>query len=167
MRLERYKDMTRLVLLRRALSCFSKYSIHARKVGISGLLSNRFYKFSIPCSEIKKQEHPWVPFESLCPGREPLLTLEPVSLEFCSVCLLSFGLGFLRLVPDAASRCRVLTHCWLGLWVKNILYLCLCTVDGHVGSWQVWLLQLAMPWLFSYLAFVCVCARIFLFLTAF
>ena len=51
MRLERYKDMTRLVLLRRALSCFSKYSIHARKVGISGLLSNRFYKFSIPCSK--------------------------------------------------------------------------------------------------------------------
>ena len=58
MRLERHKDITRLVLLRRALSCFSKYSIHARKVGLSGLLSNRFYKFSIRCSEIKKQEHP-------------------------------------------------------------------------------------------------------------
>ena len=57
-RLERYKDITRLVLLRRVLSCFSKYSIHAGKVGLSGLLSNRFYRFSLPCSEIKKQEHP-------------------------------------------------------------------------------------------------------------
>ena len=94
MRLERYKDMTRLVLLRRALSCFSKYSIHARKVGISGLLSNRFYKFSIPCSQIKKQEHPWVPFESLHPGREPLLTLELVSLEFCSSVFFPSDLGF-------------------------------------------------------------------------
>lgn len=57
----------------------------------------------------RSRSTPRVPFESLHPGREPLLTLELVSPDFCSVCLLSFGLGFLRLTPDTASHCRVLT----------------------------------------------------------